>query len=137
MGYHIDDASMSLASMAERLESSDLIPSHLPHLEGVREKIAAMEESGLSSVAMLRRELEKPATLSSLSARSGIAESCLVLLRSAIEGWFPKPPPLSECPGIHPTGVAALTHVGIIDCRELFEAAVSGASRRTSAELQA
>lgn len=133
MGYHIDDASMDLEALAERLESCDPIPSHLPLLEGLREKIAALEAAGIDSVAALRRELKRPASLSALSCRTGIAEGYLVLLRRAVEGWFPKPPSLSEFPGVDLAIVEVLARAGAPDARRLFEAGSAEPSRRALA----
>lgn len=129
MGYHIDDEAMDLEAFAERLESCDPIPSHLPLLDGLREKLAAMRNAGVASVAALRRELKRPSSLSAFAGRTGIAEGYLVLLRRAVEGWFPKPPSLSDFPGVDPAVVEVLARAGALDARSLIEAASAQPSR--------
>ncbi len=133
MGYHLDDTRMSLADLAARLEGSDLIPSQQPLLKGLRTTTAALRKGGIASVADLRRELKKPSSLSVLAARSGIEEGLLVLLRRTVEGWFPKPPALSDFPRADRSAVEALGREGMKDARALFEAAASRGSRRTLA----
>jgi predicted flap endonuclease-1-like 5' DNA nuclease len=134
MRYHIDDAAMDLETMAERLESCDPIPSHLPLLAGLREKTVALAAAGVTSLAALRRELKKPAPLSALATRAGIDEGYLILLRRAVEGWFPKPPHLAEFPRTNPAVTAALGRAGIADARVLLEAAAGATARRALAE---
>lgn len=122
MGYHLDDAAMALNEIADRLEGADLIPSQVPLLEGLRDKLRALETCGVSTIAALRAKLKKPATSAALAAASGISPEYLNLLRRAIEGWFGKPPRLEDFVGLDKSMVDALRAVGILDARDLYEA---------------
>ena len=128
MPYQMDGRSIDLGALQKRLEDTDLIPSQVPLLDGLGEKMSALEDAGITSVADLRAALKTPKSLSSLSQRSGIGPDYLKLLNRTINGFSPKPRPLGEIDWLDSETIARLQKVGIKNTRHLFEAfAVDGA----------
>lgn len=137
MGYHIDDNTFGLDRVAAKLEASDLIPSQVPLLDGIRAKMAALEKAGITSLAKLRSELRRPAKLAALATRCGLTSDYLNLLRRAVEGWFPKPPSLADFPGVQLSLTTALDRLGLADAQAFFEAAATKEQRAALAMLAA
>jgi hypothetical protein len=123
MPYHLDFSRMSLADLKAKLGRTDLIPSQLPLLDGIDAKLAALKKAGIKSLEDLSAALRGSKGPAALSARSGVAEDYLALLRRTMEGFRPKPAKLSEYPGIDPGVARALADLGITDSRQLYEAA--------------
>jgi predicted flap endonuclease-1-like 5' DNA nuclease len=123
MPYHIDFSAMTLADLKARLLRSDLIPSQLPLLDGIDRKLAAIKKAGVATLEDLSAALRGAKGPAALSAKSGVAEDYLILVRRTIEGFRPKPVKLPEYPSLAPAIVAALAAMGIGDSKELYEAA--------------
>jgi predicted flap endonuclease-1-like 5' DNA nuclease len=123
MPYHLDFLKMDLSDLQAKLERTDLIPSHLPLLDGIERKLSALEKAGISDLEALSSALRGGRGPASLATKSGLSEDYLVLLRRVIEGFRPKPIPLGDYPGIEPGTAAALGGEGIRDSKALYEAA--------------
>jgi hypothetical protein len=92
--YHIDEQATDLEALQDRLQSTDLIPSQRPLLDGLAEKSTSIRKSGVASLADLRRALKTEQSLTSFSEISGVDVSYLRLLKRAINGFTPKSRPL-------------------------------------------
>lgn len=125
MPYHMDDGSMDLGDLQKRLEDTDLIPSQLPLLEGLDEKMSAFKAAGIHSVADLRGALKTPKSLASMSQRSGVDPEYLKLLNRTIGGFFPKPRSLGEVDWLDGDTVARLRDAGIKNTQQLFDASAA------------
>jgi len=137
MGYFIDEGSTSLDEVQARLETTDLIPSLQPLLDGLEEKLSALKKTGMKSVGDLKIRMRNKKSLASLAGDAGIDSGYLVLLRRAILGFFPKPQPLSAFDWLDMNTVIKLNRTGVKDTRQLYEAVSSGAGRLAgSAGLQ-
>jgi predicted flap endonuclease-1-like 5' DNA nuclease len=134
MPYYIDFSAIGLKDFQGRLEGADLIPSQLPLLEGIDEKLAALKKAGIASLEDLSRALRGAKGPLSLSAKTGLGEEYLVLLRRTIEGFRPKPVPLGDYPGTDPTVAACLADAGIRDSKALYEAAIVKKERQALAK---
>ncbi|WP_026380652.1 DUF4332 domain-containing protein [Afifella pfennigii] len=126
-GYHLDDSSTDLAALQKRLETSDLIPSQQPLLDGLDAKLAALRAAGIHSLADLRAALKSQKALDSLSRASGVDPDYLGLLKRTIGGFFPKPRSLNEFDWLGSGIVARLKEAGLTNTQKLFEAAPNGA----------
>lgn len=126
MLYHMDDESMDLGDLQKRLEDTDLIPSQLPLLEGLDEKMSAFKAAGVHSVANLRAALKTSKSLASLSQRSGVDPDYLKLLNRTIGGFFPKPRSLGEVNWLGGDTIARLQDAGINNTQQLFDAYAAG-----------
>ncbi|MBB4265477.1 DUF4332 domain-containing protein [Roseospira visakhapatnamensis] len=124
--YHLDDRSIDLAALRTRLETSDLIPSQEPLLDGLDAKLTALRATELESVADLRAALKSQSSLASLSAASGVDPEYLRLLKRAVGGFFPKPRPLSDVDWLDSDIVSRLKEAGITNTQTLFDAASNG-----------
>jgi len=126
MSYFINEDSTNLDYLQARLEATDLIPSLQPLLNDLTEKLGALKKTGVKSLADLRIRLKTKRSLASLGEDSGIDTSYLVLLRRAIEGFFPKPPPLKVFNWLNKETIAKLDQAGIKNTQQLYEAGSSG-----------
>lgn len=126
MKYYLDDYSTDLDAVRERLQSTDLIPSQEPLLDGLAEKLTSITRAGVTSLADLRGALKTEKSLASLSNSSGVDVGYLQLLRRVINGYFPKPRPLKDIDWLGVDVVNSLKKIGITNTRQLFDAASAG-----------
>ncbi len=124
--FHLDDQSLGLDWLEERLRNTDLIPSQKPLLDGVSEKISALAEAGVHSLGDLRAALKTEKSLISLSRRSAVEADYLQSLRRAVNGFFPKPRAFKDINWLNEKTIACLDKLGLKNTRQLFEAASSG-----------
>lgn len=80
---------IGLGDLRKRLETTDLIPSHMPLLEDIETTFAALEAHGCKTIAELRSRLKNAKTLDALAKESGVRADYLKLLRRGVEGFFP------------------------------------------------
>ncbi len=124
--YHLDASSTDLAALGKRLETTDLIPSQMPLLDGLDGALAAFQAGGVHTLADLRAALKSPKGLAALAAETGIDPAYLRLLRRTIDGFFPKPRPLNDWDWLPDPVAGGLKAAGIANTRQLFEAASDG-----------
>lgn len=124
--YYLDDSATDLTDLRKRLETSDLIPSQEPLLDGLDAKLTALRAAGIVSLADLRAALKSPKSLASLSTASGVDPEYLQLLKRTVSGFFPKPRPLSEFDWLESRISACLKSAGITNTQKLFDAASNG-----------
>jgi hypothetical protein len=82
--YQVDETSIDLDALQDRLQSTDLIPSQRPLLDGLAEKLASIRKVGVTSLADLRSAVKTEKSLTLLSEGSGVDASYLWLLKRAI-----------------------------------------------------
>jgi hypothetical protein len=128
MSYHMDDQSMSLDDLQERLEASDLIPSRQPLVDGIRKQISSLKKAGILSVAALRARLKNAKSIASLASEAAVDSDYLILLRREVEGYFPKPLPLKEFNWMEKESLAKLEAAGIKNTEQLYSASLSRTS---------
>ena len=58
MGYHIAAERFPLDDLSRRIRESDLVPSRAPLLDGLEEKLTALQEQGIATLADLRAALK-------------------------------------------------------------------------------
>lgn len=124
--YHLDATTIDLTDLGRRLESTDLIPSQQPLLEGFAAKSAALRAAGVHSLADLRLALKTSKSLAALAAETNIDAGYPRLLKRTIEGFFPKPRPLKDWDWLPDAAARGLAKAGIANTRQLFEATCSG-----------
>ena len=116
----------TLAELAERLRSTDLVPSQQPLLERTDERFAQLNQAGITSVEDLREQLRSKKSVRSLADRTGVDEDYLILLRRAVRGFFPQPEPLRAFDWIPADVIAALAEAGINNSEQLRAACATG-----------
>lgn len=137
--YHLDETSIDLDALKKRLETTDLIPSQMILLDGLPDKIATLKKADLACFADLRIALKSPKTLAALSKQTGIDTNYLQVLRRTLNGFFPKPRPLSKFAWLDPGLLASLKKAGMANSQKLFEATCNGVSelaRQTGADTK-
>ncbi len=125
MTYHMDAERVGLDELRKRIVETDLIPSRAALLDGITEKMKALEQQGITTLAGLRNELKSPKRLEALSETTGIDTKYLILLRREIEGYFPKPSALEAFDWLPGGEIAKLEGGGIRHAAALWEAAGS------------
>lgn len=117
---------VTLPELAERLRTTDLVPSQRPLLDGIDERLAQLAAAGITSVADLRARLESMSAVPAVATVSGVDEDYLVLLRRAVRGFYPRPRPLRTFEWISSESIAALASAGIANSEQLRLATCSG-----------
>jgi len=134
MAYHPDAEKISLDDLRKRIEATDLVPSRVSLLDGLRRKMKSLEQQGITMLANLRNELKTSKRLETLAKSTGIGTQYLILLRREIEGWFPKPFPLKDFDWMHKSEIAKLERNGIHNTAALYEATDSKSKRTALAK---
>ena len=135
MAYHIDAETISLDDLRKRIEATDLVPSRACLADKIREKMKALEEQGIRTLASLREELKNSKRLASVAEAAGIDAQYLTLLRREIEGYFPKPVALRVFDWLPEDGIVKLEQNKIEDTATLYEMASSARKRSELAKL--
>lgn len=127
----------SLADLAARLRSTDLIPSQQPLLDHLDERFGQLTAAGILSVTDLRERLPDRRSATALAADTGVDEDYLALLGRALRGYFPRPTRLSEFDWIEPEAITALRRVGISTSEHLRSAGddVEGLASLTGVDI--
>lgn len=123
MTYHMDAERVGLDELRKRIVETDLIPSRAALLDGITEKMRALEQQGITTLAGLRNELKSSKRLEALSKMTDIDSQYLTLLRREIEGYFPKPSALKAFDWLPGGEIAKLEGRGIRHAAALWEAA--------------
>jgi hypothetical protein len=126
MAYHINDDAISLEDLRKRIEETDLVPSRIQLLEGIKIKFQTLEQQGIPSLARLRHELKSPKRIEALARATGIDTEYLILLRREIESYFPKPFALKDFDWLPKEVIDKLSDKNIRNTADLYEAARSG-----------
>jgi hypothetical protein len=121
MGYYIDAENMSLTALQQRIESTDLVPSRVPLLQGIGAVMAALAQHGMNTTADLRTALKTNKRLEAVAAETGIAADYLVLLRREVESYFPRPFPLKEFTWLPGEDIARLEANGIRETAVFYQ----------------
>jgi len=121
MKYYIDENSIDLDALQDRLQSTDLIPSQEPLLDRLSENMTSLTGAGIQSLADLRLALKTTKSLEELAKKSGVEVGYLQLLRRAINGFFPKPKSLKEIDWLGDGLIAKLNKAGLKNTKHLFE----------------
>lgn len=116
----------SLDDLRARLEAIDLIPSQEPLRERIAERFALLARAGINSVVDLQSRLKSRRSVESLAADSGIDEDYLVLLRRAVQGFYPRPRPLRAFDWVDENVIAALEAAGVKNSQQLNAATEEG-----------
>jgi hypothetical protein len=125
MAYHIDAEKIGLDDLQKRIEGTDLVPSRASLLDGLKVKLQALEQQGVTTLASLRNELKNAKRREALSNVTGIDAQYLILLRREIESYFPKPPALKAFDWLPEEAITMLEESGVCSTAALYEAAGS------------
>ncbi len=121
MLYYIDDNRIELEELKKRIETTDLIPSYTLLLDGIEEKFDAIKNYGILTLADLRKELKNPKTMAILGTKTNIDIKYLTILRREIEGYFPKPIPISAFDWLENNKLNVLENRGYKNTVMLYE----------------
>jgi hypothetical protein len=132
VAYHIDAENVGLDDLQKRIEETDLVPSRVSLLNGLKVKLQALERQGITTLASLRNELKNAKRREALSDVTGIDTQYLILLRREIESYFPKPAALKAFDWLPKEEITRLEENGIRNTAALYEAA---SSVKSGAEL--
>ncbi len=122
MPFHVDDAGITLGDVRARIEATDLVPSRAVLMDDLDRHYAQLTSAGIHTLADFRQNVKTPKKIAALAEKSGIAADYLTLLRREVEGWFPKPAPLSGFTWFEPGNLIALIDKGFKTTRQLYDA---------------
>jgi hypothetical protein len=129
MAYPFDAENISLDDLRERIEATDLVPSRASLTDKIAEKMKALEEVGIITLAALRNELKNSGRLAAVAAKTGIDPQYLSLLRREIESYFPKPAALRVFDWLPQDEIAKLEQLEIGNTATLYDRTNSAEKR--------
>lgn len=119
---------VTLTELAERLRSTDLVPSQRLLLDHTDERLARLAAADITSVADILTQLKYSKSVPSVAASTEVDEDYLILLRRAVRGFYPEPTPLRSFDWIGPEHLAALAGAGIKNSEQLRAACRTGSA---------
>ena len=134
MVYHTEANHISLDDLRERIAATDLVPSRASLTDGIGDKMDALQEQGIATLACLRDELKNARRLTAVAEKTGIDSQYLILLRREIEGYFPKPVALKEFDWLPKDDIVKLEQSEIGDTAVLYAMTSSAKKRSELAE---
>lgn len=123
--YYLDENATTLDDLRRRLQATDLIPSHQLLLEGIERTFVSLLRVGCRNIRDLRARLKSSKAVSALAEESRVDQGYLVLLRRVVEGFFPKPQPLTAFDWLDEAMLRKLAQAGVKDTAQLHLAAQS------------
>lgn len=93
----------------------------MPLREGLEENLHTLKTHGVQNLAQLLEALKNKGKLQEFSARSGLSEEYLSLLKRMISGYHPKPNRIKDFPGLDQDLVLRLEGLGIKNTLQLFD----------------
>ena len=130
MPYHIAGDTIGLDDLKERIETTDLVPSRIPLLNGLGDRLGTLKKQGLNSLADLREAMKTAAKLESLARATRIEKDYLALLRREVNSYFPKPLRLTAFDWLPQDALHALQGEGIKNTAQFYSRFVEGARSR-------
>jgi hypothetical protein len=134
MSYSIEAEQITLNDLRKRIEATDLTPSRAALKVDINVRMMALERQGIATLAQLRYQLKNAKRLETLAQATAIDEQYLILLRREVEGYFPKPLPLSDFDWLPQEDIARLEQYGISNTAALYEATSDARRRDTLAK---
>jgi len=121
MGYTLPLERISLSEYQQLLQKQNLLPGRRMLLDQLDARFALLAGLGLTTVLQLKATLSTPPKLATLSAKSGIPEEYLTILRRELGSLEQKPVPLSDFPACDPAQIRSLAKEGIRTSKEYWE----------------
>ncbi len=119
--YHIDPFKYPLHKLKQDLLGRDLIPSRIPLRDGLEDKINILTDQGIHNLGDLIASVKNKKKIAELSARTGINENYLNLLRREANSYLPNPVSLERFGVISGEVLEQLASEGIKNSRHVFE----------------
>ncbi len=108
MPFYINDQTVSLEMVCQRIKHTDLVPSRAVLMEEIDHKFDLLQKQGIQTLADLRKKLKQAKNIPSFAKLVGVDQEYLKLLRREVEGYFPKAAPLSDFNGVDPVQLTKL-----------------------------
>ena len=119
--YHIDPFKYPLHKLKQDLLGRELIPSRIPLRDGLEDKINILTDQGIHNLGDLIASVKNKKKIAELSARTGIDENYLNLLRREANSYLPNPVSLERFGVISGEVLEQLASEGIKNSRHVFE----------------
>jgi len=121
MGYTLPLEQISLSDYQQLLQKQNLLPGRRILQEQLDARFARLTGLGLITVAQLKTALSTPPKLAALSAKTGIPDEYLTILRRELGSLEQKPVPLSDFPACDCAQIRHLADSGIRTSKEYWE----------------
>lgn len=127
--YYIDTSKFSLEKFREILKSKDILPGRLILKDQIDERFDYIKSKGLSSLADLLDILKTKPRIEQFSKESGLSIDYLTILRREANSYISDPERLSEMLFAEFEIIERLDQYGIIDTKQLYNAAIRSIDR--------
>ncbi len=120
MGYNVDLKRISILCYMETLKKQNLLPGRRILLENIEENFRGIAQSGVRNLAELKRNLSSAGKLSAFSAKTGIPENYLIILKREMGSLEQKPVAVADFPNIAEAIISILRNKGIKTSKDVF-----------------
>ncbi len=120
MGYSVDLNRIPVLRYMEMLKMQNLLPGRKILLENIDENFCRITDFGIHNLAELKTYISSPQRLIAFSAKTGIPENYLTILKREMGSLEQKPVPISDFPGISADIISALLNKGIKTSKDIF-----------------
>lgn len=121
MGYKLPLDRISLADYQQLLLRQNLLPGRRILLEQLDARFTAFAGLGLNTVLQMKTALSTPPKIAAVSAKTGIPEEYLTILRRELGSLTQKPVALSDFPSCDTALIRSLADSGIRTSKEYWE----------------
>ena len=132
--YSIDPSLISLEEFKELTATKRMLPGRVMLQEDMEERFGVLKESGITHLGNLLSRLSSKSRIESFSARTGLSDDYLTLMKREAGSYIAKPFPLSSFPGIPYEYVEILKSRGIKNTKNFYEQVQSDQQQAQLAE---
>ncbi|MFA5675380.1 MAG: DUF4332 domain-containing protein [Christensenellales bacterium] len=120
MGYSVDLNRIPVNRYMEMLKKQNLLPGRKILLENIDENFRRIAAAGIFNLAELKTNISSLRRLIEFSAKTGIPENYLTILKREMGSLEQKPVPISDFPDISADTVSVLLNKGIKTSKDVF-----------------
>lgn len=135
MAYGFDLSKIPLQAFRDIIRDGYLIPSMRPLREGLDNRFAIIESTGVVTMDDLQRKIKNPKLAQAFGEATGLDNQYVTLLRRLVGSYKAKPRKLEEFPDIDEALYGRLLDMGIKTSKSLYEYLISQAKGSIADDL--
>lgn len=121
MEYNMDISRLSVKDYKEHLEKANLLPGRRILWQDIDHNFQMIEDSGITNVSRLKKQLSTPQKIAAFAAGAGIPEDYLTILKREIGSFEQKPVALASFPHTDAALIFELSGRGVKTSKDYFE----------------
>jgi len=138
MGYYIDLSAISLEQYAQRLKSTEMLPSQQILKEDVDRRFAVIADQGIQNIRQLQEALKTKGKVNAFAKVTALPEPYLTVLRRELNSYTAQVRKIADFPTIGDGLKAGLAALSIHTMEELYDHVLTPERRAAlSGELSA